>query len=125
MLKRFISVFDVPLDLANAIYSTANVILVIGVVLVTTGTIAAIWSGGIRDRFADEQVSQNKADAARANEGAAKANERAAELEKEAEQARLARISQTRLGICRVEPLSGGDGGDWVTSGRFGPELIV
>ena len=38
---------------------------------------------------------------------------------------RLARISQTRLGICRVEPLSGGDGGDWVTLGRFGPELIV
>ena len=38
---------------------------------------------------------------------------------------RLARSSQTRLGICRVEPLSGGDGGDWVTSGRFGPELIV
>ena len=37
----------------------------------------------------------------------------------------LARISQTRLGICRVEPMSGGDGGDWVTSGRFGPELIV
>ena len=37
----------------------------------------------------------------------------------------LARISQTRLGICRVEPLSGGDGGDWVTLGRFGPELIV
>ena len=38
---------------------------------------------------------------------------------------RLARISQTRLGICRVEPLSGGDGGDWVMLGRFGPELIV
>ena len=37
----------------------------------------------------------------------------------------LARISQTRLGICRMEPLSVGDGGDWVTSGRFGPELIV
>ena len=37
----------------------------------------------------------------------------------------LARISQTRLGICRVEPLSGGDGGDWVMLGRFGPELIV
>ena len=38
---------------------------------------------------------------------------------------RLARISQTPLAICRVEPMSGGHGGDWVASGRFGPESIV
>ena len=88
--------FDIPLDIANAIYNTANVILILGAVLVAVGTIAAIWTGGIRDRFADERISQNEAetfravaDAASANKGAARANERTALLENEAEQARL------------------------------------
>ena len=96
MLKRFISMFDISLDLANAIYNTANVVLVLGVILIAGGTITAFWTGGIRDRFADERMSQNKveslravADAASANEEAARANERAALLENEAEQARL------------------------------------
>ena len=88
--------FDIPLDLAKAIYNTANVILILGAVLVAGGTITAIWTSGIRDRFADERISQNEAetfravaDAASANEEAARANERAALLENEAEQARL------------------------------------
>jgi hypothetical protein len=89
MLKRFISMFDIPLETANAIHGAANVILVVGAVLVATGTIAAIWSGGIRDRFADERISQNEADTARATAAAAKATERAALLEAEAEKARL------------------------------------
>ena len=81
--------FDIPLPLANAVYNTANVFVIIGAVLVAIGTIAAIWSGGVKERFADERISQNEADTSRANADAATANERAASLENEAEQARL------------------------------------
>jgi hypothetical protein len=96
MLRKIIWMFDIPLDLANAIYNTANAALILGAILVAGGTITTIWTGGIRDRFADERISENKVESLRAvaggasaNEVAARANERAATLENEAEQARL------------------------------------
>ena len=58
--------FDIPLDLANAIYNTANVVLILGAILIAGGTLTAIWTGGIRDRFADERISQNENEAAQA-----------------------------------------------------------
>jgi len=108
---------DISQTIADTIYGWANIALAIGAALVLFGTIGVIWSGGVRERFANERISSNetktaqavadaatahaasevaKADAARANENFVKAkqsiataNERAAKLENEAEQARL------------------------------------
>ena len=47
--------FDITLPKANLIFNLANIALIVGAVLVAIGTIAAIWAGGIRDRFADSE----------------------------------------------------------------------
>lgn len=108
------SMFDVPLATANAIYNLANVVLIFGAVLVTVGTIAAIWSGGIRGMYADERISQNEINTASANEAAANANEHAALLAKEAEQARLEteqlrqQMAWRRLSEDQIRNIAGG-----------------
>jgi Tfp pilus assembly protein PilX len=53
--------------------------LVVGAVLVAVGTIMAIWTGGLRERFADERISNNETETARARATAAEANARADE----------------------------------------------
>jgi hypothetical protein len=73
------SFFDFSVLTINKIYNFANFILIIGAVLVAIGTIAAIWSAGIRERYADERISANEAETERAKESAALANERTAE----------------------------------------------
>jgi hypothetical protein len=79
--------FDWSLHTANVVYGISNVALIvgaalalIGAALVFVGTFGAIRAGGIRDRYADERISNNETRTAVANERAAKANERAAEL---------------------------------------------
>jgi hypothetical protein len=74
---------------ANSIYSLSGIVLVVGAVLTLLGTIGAIWSSGIRERFADERIATNEAQTAKANADAAHANEHAAQLEKEAAEAQL------------------------------------
>jgi hypothetical protein len=95
-LIKLISMLDISLPLANAIYSTANAVLIIGSIMALAGTVAAIWSGGIRDRYADQRIAKNEADTAAANaevsrakEVIALANERTASLERETAEARL------------------------------------
>lgn len=82
--------FNISQSTANGIFGLSNVILSIGALLVLLGTIGAIWSGGIRERFADDRISSNEAktlqatlDAAKADAKAAKANERTALAELE------------------------------------------
>jgi len=81
--------FDIPISLANKIYVYSNVILVLGAVMALLGTIGIIWSGGIRERYSDERISDNEVKTALAVENSEYAKERAAQLEKEAAQARL------------------------------------
>ena len=91
--------FDISLSVANFVFGLANTILIIGAILVAVGTIAAIWAGGIRERFADERISANEAktatavaDAARANESAEKLRESNLTLQAAADHERAARL---------------------------------
>lgn len=114
-----ISTFDVSQSFADGMLTLSNGALVIGALLVLLGTIGAIRSTGILDRYKDERISENevktekaKADAANANKEAAQANEHTAKLEKEAaaltesaEMERLARVKiEERLAWRRVDP---------------------
>ena len=72
--------FDITLPKANLIFNLANIALIVGAVLVAIGTIAAIWAGGIRDRFADERIQVNDSLTGTAREEAARANENTEKL---------------------------------------------
>jgi hypothetical protein len=92
MFIRFKAMIDLSLPAANLVFGAANVLLIIGAVFVLAGTIGVIWTGGIRERYANERISNNevqtalaKENAAKANEQAAKANENAARVTLEAE----------------------------------------
>ena len=109
-LSKMISTLDLSQNLAEGVLTISNVVLIFGALLVLLGTIGAIFSTGILDRYKDERISENevntekakadsasanalsekaKEDAAIANKEAAKANSRAALLLKEAEEAKL------------------------------------
>src|SRR5260221_12033912 len=79
IVRRLINMLDLSQCAANAIYNAANIALIVGGVLVLMGTIAAIWSSGIRERYADERISSNEAKTAQAVASAAIANEQAAD----------------------------------------------
>src|SRR5471032_2191246 len=93
LFERIRAMMNLSQQVANTIFNVANIALITGAALVLAGTITAIWTSGIRERYADERISNNeaktatanaqaelaKADAARANESAAVANERAAQ----------------------------------------------
>ena len=81
--------FNVTPSSANLWFDVSNVALVLGAAAVFLGTYGAITMGSIKERFADERISENVVATAKANEVAAKANERAATLEKEAAAMRL------------------------------------
>ena len=64
---------NVSLPVADAIFTVANIILVIGAILAFVGTAAVFWSTGIRERYADERTATNEAQTAKANAEAAQA----------------------------------------------------
>jgi hypothetical protein len=104
LYKGFVSMFDLSQQAANEIFGLANFALILGAALVFVGTITAIWTGGIRERYGDERIARNeretatanaqaesaRATAALANESAAEANERAGLAEQRAAEANLA-----------------------------------
>ena len=71
--RLMLSMFDISLPLANAIYTWANVLLVLGAISAFVGTAGVFWSGGVRERFSDERIAANEAETARAKAEAAKA----------------------------------------------------
>jgi hypothetical protein len=86
-MREQMATATLSLEAADRIFNWANTALIVGAVLVAVGTIAAIWSGGIRERYADQRQSDNerqtetaKADAAKANAEAARANQAAEAL---------------------------------------------
>lgn len=83
---------DLSLPTANVLFGLSNIALIVGTVLALVGTIGIFWTTGIRDRYADERISNNEAQTATANRGAAEATERANALAKEAEHERLERL---------------------------------
>jgi len=68
-------------EAADRAFGAANLLLILGAVLVLVGTIGVVWAGGIRERYADERISKNETDTAHANERAAEANDRAAQAD--------------------------------------------
>jgi hypothetical protein len=97
MRARLISMLNISLPLANALYNGANGLLILGAFFVLLGTIVAIWSGGIRERFANERLSNNEVATATAKADAARANERAAEATLKLMQADANLLSEQRL----------------------------
>jgi 23S rRNA pseudoU1915 N3-methylase RlmH len=83
---------NISSELADRLFTLANVGLVVGAVLALVGTIGTFWTGGIRDRYADERLHQAEVRVAEANANAAAANERAAQSEKDAALANLQSI---------------------------------
>jgi hypothetical protein len=81
--------FDLSLHTANWVFGASNVFIILGAIFGITGTIGAIWSTGIRERYADERISNNESQTALANENAAKANEHAARANEDAAKAAL------------------------------------
>ena len=65
--------FNITQPVADAIFSWANVLLVAGAVSALVGTIGVFWSGGIREKFADERIAANEAETAKANAEVAQA----------------------------------------------------
>ncbi|MBN4095665.1 hypothetical protein [Methylobacterium sp. OT2] len=92
-------------ELWNTIF---NVVLVVGAILVLTGTWGAFWTGNMKEFYSNERISANEAQTAAANaaaaqagEGAARANERAALADERTTALRSdverARVEQERL----------------------------
>ncbi|NTY40046.1 hypothetical protein [Burkholderia diffusa] len=69
----FRSMFNITQPVADALFSWANVLLVVGAVSALVGTIGVFWSGGIREKFADERIAANEAETAKANAEVAQA----------------------------------------------------
>ena len=96
--------FTVTESLANTLFLLANIVLIAGAAAVLIGTIGAIAMGSAKEQFANERISANetetaraKADAETAKEGAAQANARALEAQVALEQFRAPRaISQAQ-----------------------------
>jgi len=57
MVRKAMSIFNLSQAAADAIFGYANVAMMIGAAIVLIGTIGAIWSGGIRERYANERIS--------------------------------------------------------------------
>lgn len=95
------SIWDVPIELANKVYTYAYIVLVLGAIATAVSTMSLFWASAVRDKFADGQIQTAKTEAARATEkagvagaAAALATERGNALAVEAEQART---EQARL----------------------------
>jgi hypothetical protein len=91
--------FDISLPTANLLLGLSNLSLTVGAALVLIGTLGAVWSGGVRDRYADQRISENEtktatalADSARANAESEKFKESNTRLEVELEKERIERL---------------------------------
>lgn len=113
--------FNVSLPVADAVFTWANVILVVGAVLAFVGTAAVFWSTGIRERYANERVAANEAETAKA-----KAETARALLEQERLKAQMAwrRISPAQAQL--IGQRLGGEPLDtWITFVGNDPEATV
>lgn len=90
--------FNLSLAAANHVFGWSNVALIAGAALVLFGTLGAFWSGGIRERYADERISGNEAQTASAKADAARANEETAKAQLELERLR-AQVSWRTISV--------------------------
>lgn len=64
--ERRKSMIDVPLPVANVMFTASNIVGIVGALCVVAGAFGAFWFGGVRDRYADERISANEAETATA-----------------------------------------------------------
>ncbi len=65
--------FEVTLPAAEFWFALSNVALVVGTLIIAAGTYGVFTMGSVKERFADERISSNEMETARANESADKA----------------------------------------------------
>lgn len=107
------SIFNLSLPVANTLFNVSNVGAIVGALLVFVSAAGLFWTGGIRERYADERTERNeaetetaKATAATANERAATANQNAALANERTEELRQSNLQlQTELEKERTERL--------------------
>jgi hypothetical protein len=115
------SMFNISLPIAEAIFTWANVILVVGAVLALMGTAGVFWSGGVRERYADERIAANEAETARAKAEAAQAR-----LEQERLKAQMAWRRVTQQQASRLAAALNGKGVQlWLTYVGDDPESAL
>jgi hypothetical protein len=73
-----LEIFNLSQSHADLIFKISNIGLIFGALFVLLGTIGAIWTGAIRERYSDERTARNEAETATAKATAASANARAA-----------------------------------------------
>lgn len=104
--EKIMSVFDITQTLADALFGWSNAALTAGAFLVLVGTVGVFWTGGIRERYADERISNNEAETATARATAALANARAANANERTEVLRQSNLDvQRQLEKERMERL--------------------
>lgn len=94
--------FDIPLNVANTLFTASNVLVVVGALFSVVGGFGVFYAGGIRERYADERINANEASTARALADAARANERTAALDKEAAALKLELAKRTNPLVARA-----------------------
>lgn len=65
--------FSITAQVADTIYTWSNLLLVLGATLALIGTAGVFWSGGVREKFADERIAANEAETSKAKAETAKA----------------------------------------------------
>jgi hypothetical protein len=65
--------WDVTAPWVDFLFNVSNVVLIVGALAVLLGTIGAIAMGAAREQFANERISANEAETARANNESAQA----------------------------------------------------
>jgi hypothetical protein len=65
--------FSITSQFADFIYTWSNALLVLGATLALVGTAGVFWSGGVREKFADERIAANEAETAKAKAETAQA----------------------------------------------------
>ncbi len=113
--------FNVSLPVADAVFTWANVVLVLGAVLAFVGTAGVFWSTGIRERYADERIAANEAETAKAKAETARALLEQERLKAQMAWRRIAPSQAQRIAEeLRGEPLE-----VWVTFVGNDPEATV
>nr|WP_236165598.1 hypothetical protein [Pseudomonas fulva] len=108
-------------QLADAIYSVSNFILILGAAMALAGTLGTAVSGKVRDRFSDERISANEAVTALAKKETAEAL-----LEQQRLKADMAwRIVTKAQAVALAEGLKGGPKEVWLTWVGNDPEATL
>jgi len=93
--------FDLSQKAADQLYDWSGLFSVIGAIIVFLSAAGLVWSGSVRERYAEIRQSNNEVKIAQADARAAEASEHAARLERDTESLRT-EAEQARAETARV-----------------------